>query len=82
MDLDLILYASTRESESEGVQNEPWKLNNDKEKTLEIFLSTTVQKSGLQKRSHKEKDRYASVSNERLSFRRLKHSDEWFNTIF
>ena len=55
MDLDLILYASTRESESERVQNEPWKLNNDKEKTLEIFLSTTVQKSGLQERSQRKK---------------------------
>ena len=43
MDLDLILYASTRESESERVQNEPWKLNNDKnEKEPEIFWEKNV----------------------------------------
>ena len=38
------------------VRNEPWKLNNDKRKTLEIFLSTTVQKSGLQKKSKEKTD--------------------------
>ena len=76
MGLNLILYASTRESEALKSAKRTLKIKQRLKKTLEIFLSTTVQqKSGLRKKS-KEKSRYASVSNERLSYRRLKHSKE------